>query len=195
VDLTAAGVALTRERLALEGLPAQVHQADAERLPFTDNQFDVVYSYGVLHHTPDTLRSIDELHRVLQPGGRAVVMLYQYPSWSVGWIWLRQGLLRGRLRLTPREAVARYLESPGTKVFTRSEVRLMFHWADELTLRSEVAAGDTFDIDLSGKYRSPVDRVLMCVARLVVAPVVRRSGRRWGLNLLITARKPPRTTA
>jgi len=46
VDLTPAGVALTRERLALEGLQADVRVADAEALPFPDGMFDIVYSWA-----------------------------------------------------------------------------------------------------------------------------------------------------
>ncbi len=44
--------------------------------------FDVVYSHGVLHHTPDTARPIQEIHRVLRQGGRAVVMLYHRDSYN-----------------------------------------------------------------------------------------------------------------
>jgi ubiquinone/menaquinone biosynthesis C-methylase UbiE len=54
IDLTQAGVDLTRERAALEGCQADVRVGDAEHLPFEDATFDRVYSYGVLHHTPDT---------------------------------------------------------------------------------------------------------------------------------------------
>ena len=56
VDLTDHAVELVRARLELEGLPGQVMQADAEQLPFDDGTFDRVYSWGVLHHTPDTER-------------------------------------------------------------------------------------------------------------------------------------------
>jgi ubiquinone/menaquinone biosynthesis C-methylase UbiE len=56
--------------------------ADAEQLDFADNTFDIVYSHGVLHHTPDTAGAIREVHRVLKPGGRAVVMLYHRNSYN-----------------------------------------------------------------------------------------------------------------
>jgi SAM-dependent methyltransferase len=51
-------------------------------LDFADNTFDLVYSHGVLHHTPDTQAAIREIHRVLRPGGRAVVMLYHRDSYN-----------------------------------------------------------------------------------------------------------------
>jgi SAM-dependent methyltransferase len=57
--------------------------ADAECLPFPDAGFDAVLSFGVLHHTPDTCRGVRELHRMLKPGGLAIVMLYRSgnPKW------------------------------------------------------------------------------------------------------------------
>jgi ubiquinone/menaquinone biosynthesis C-methylase UbiE len=54
---------------------------DAENLPFKDSQFDVVYSIGVLHHTPDTQKGINEIHRILKEDGIAVVMMYHRLSW------------------------------------------------------------------------------------------------------------------
>ncbi len=51
---------MTRARLALNGLDAEVKQADAEALPFEDESFDVVLSSGVLHHTADTEQAIEE---------------------------------------------------------------------------------------------------------------------------------------
>lgn len=82
VDLTEASIALVRRRFEIEGLPAELRVADAEALPFDDESFDMAYSHGVLHHTPDTRRSIDELHRVLRPGGTAMVMLYHKSSYN-----------------------------------------------------------------------------------------------------------------
>lgn len=82
VDLTEASIELVRRRFELEGLPANLRVADAEELPFADDSFDLVYSHGVLHHTPDTQRAIDEVHRVLKPGGAALVMLYHKNSYN-----------------------------------------------------------------------------------------------------------------
>jgi SAM-dependent methyltransferase len=82
VDLTEAAVALARRRFELEGLPGEVRVADAEKLEFADRSFDLVYSHGVLHHTPDAAAAVREVHRVLAPGGRAVVMLYHRDSYN-----------------------------------------------------------------------------------------------------------------
>jgi len=82
IDLTDAAVDLAKRRFELFQLPGTFRVADAEHLDFADNSFDFVYSHGVLHHTPDTTAAVRELHRVLRPGGKAVVMLYHRDSYN-----------------------------------------------------------------------------------------------------------------
>ena len=82
IDLTEAAVELARKRFEMFDLPGEFRTADAENLNFPDESFDLVYSHGVLHHTPDTAKAIREIHRVLRPGGRAVVMLYHRNSYN-----------------------------------------------------------------------------------------------------------------
>src|SRR6202140_3390104 len=82
VDLTNAAVGITQRRFQLANLEGRFVQGDAENLPFADGSFDLVYSHGVLHHTPDTPRTIREVHRVLAAGGRAVIMLYYRDSFN-----------------------------------------------------------------------------------------------------------------
>src|SRR5260221_2354715 len=82
IDLTEAAIGLARTRFEISGLPGTFQVADAENLDFADASFDRVYSHGVLHHTPDTARAICEIHRVLKPGGQAIVMLYHRGSYN-----------------------------------------------------------------------------------------------------------------
>ena len=82
VDLTEAAVDLARRRFELFQLPGTFQVADAEQLDFPDNSFDLVYSHGVLHHTPNTAAAVHEINRVLRPGGRAIVMLYHRDSYN-----------------------------------------------------------------------------------------------------------------
>jgi ubiquinone/menaquinone biosynthesis C-methylase UbiE len=73
-DLTPAAIEVARKHLALEGLKADdLHVANALDLQFEDESFDAVYSIGCLHHTGDMHRAVGEVHRVLKPGGRAIV--------------------------------------------------------------------------------------------------------------------------
>ena len=82
VDLTNAAIELARTRFELSGLRGELRVSDAESLDFADESFDLVYSHGVLHHTPDIARAVSEIHRVLKPGGRAIVMLYHRDSYN-----------------------------------------------------------------------------------------------------------------
>jgi len=54
----------------------RILQADLFRLPFRPGSFDVVYSIGVLHHTPDCEKATREILRFVRPGGRACVWVY-----------------------------------------------------------------------------------------------------------------------
>jgi ubiquinone/menaquinone biosynthesis C-methylase UbiE len=80
VDLTEAAIELAKKRFGMYELEAELRVADAENLPFNDEEFEVVYSFGVLHHTPDTKKAVRETHRVLKKSGRAFVMLYHRRS-------------------------------------------------------------------------------------------------------------------
>ncbi|MGI8898677.1 MAG: class I SAM-dependent methyltransferase [Pyrinomonadaceae bacterium] len=82
VDLTDAAIELAKKRFDLFNLSGKFQTADAEKLDFADDSFDLVYSHGVLHHTPDTESAVKEIYRVLRPGGRAVVMLYHRDSYN-----------------------------------------------------------------------------------------------------------------
>jgi ubiquinone/menaquinone biosynthesis C-methylase UbiE len=131
VDLTPASIELVKKRFSLEGLPVDARVADAENLPFADASFDVVYSFGVLHHTPNTHKTIDEVYRVLKPGGRAIIMLYHKNSVHV---YLGAPLFRLSHRMRPgaRTVVEDWVrvydgaENPLGKAYSRSEIRRMF---------------------------------------------------------------------
>ncbi|MDQ3776864.1 MAG: class I SAM-dependent methyltransferase [Pseudomonadota bacterium] len=81
LDYTPAGIGLARRRFQVYGLPAKLFVGDARRLPFPSDRFDVVYSHGVLMCVPEFDQCINEVHRVLKPGGRATVMVYNTRSY------------------------------------------------------------------------------------------------------------------
>lgn len=163
VDITQRAVRLTNDRLRWAGLAATARVADAEALPFADGSFDVVWSWGVLHHTPRSERALREAARVLRPGGRYAVMVYHRHSWLAAAAWVRFGLLRGRPATTLRQAVA-HVESPGTRAFTAGEITTLL-------------------TDLLGDLR--VRPVLTYWDRRVAPGLARLSGDRWGWFLLV----------
>jgi SAM-dependent methyltransferase len=151
VDLSIGHLQLAQENFALRGLPGRFVQHDAERLPFDDASFDLVYSNGVLHHTPDTARLIAEIHRVLRPGGRVIVMVYAESSFH---FWYRQvwihGLVEGRLRDSSiGEVLSRTVEvsdndaRPLVKVYSRARLdRLLGAFEQRVITQHQLTAGE-----------------------------------------------------
>ena len=80
VDLNPVAVSTAKKRFEIFNLDGDIREADGEELPFEDNTFDYVYSWGVLHHSPNTKKSIAELYRVMKRGARAGIMLYHRRS-------------------------------------------------------------------------------------------------------------------
>jgi ubiquinone/menaquinone biosynthesis C-methylase UbiE len=192
VDLTLQAVRLTQKNLEVHRVPRKGYglcEGDAERLPFKDSSFDMVYSWGVLHHTPRTDVAFAEAFRVLADGGTLKAMVYHVPSWT-GWLlWLRHGLLAGRLFSSVREVISHHLESPGTKAYTSLELSQLLAGIGfkEVSLTSALGPSDLLLIELSDKYDSFIYRILKV---LYPGWLVRLVGSRYGLLLLTKATKP-----
>lgn len=175
LDLTPAGAALARSRFRLDDMPGGFLVGDAENLPFGDATFDVVYSFGVLHHTPDTERSIREVRRVLRPGGKAVVMLYHAHSshYYVGYPLALAGRVRRGAGWLSRDEYFRIYdgeENPLGKAYTRGQVRALFR---------------EFDIVEQRTYETFRPRRTALANRILLA-----LGSRFGFYLVTRARKP-----
>ncbi len=125
VDLTQAAIDTTRARFATYGFDANLQRIDAEKLPFEDNTFDIVYSWGVIHHSerPDLI--FNEVKRVLRPGGVFIGMLYGRRSPLVVKLWIRHALFKGKPWRSAADVVWNHMESIGTKSYTESEVRAL----------------------------------------------------------------------
>jgi len=183
IDLTDRAVQHTRQRLNLNCASSCLHVADAEQLPFHDESFDIVYSWGVLHHSPDTARAVSEIHRVLKPGGRAAVMVYHRNSLTGAMLWLRYGMLKG---LSLNDVYARYLESPGTKAYDAEEALRLFGEFSAVQCQVQLSPGDL----LVGAAGQRHNGALLSAARtLWPRALIRRVARRRGLFLLIDALK------
>jgi len=191
IDLSERAIALTSERLALAAVDQDrysLRTADAENLPFAAGKFDCVYSWGVLHHTPDTLRAFGETYRVLKHGGTLKAMIYRVPSWCGLMLYL-QSLLGGNWRTSAKEAIFTGLESPGTKAYTINETRSMLKQVgySDVVLSTTLTPGDLLTMYPSEKYDSLTFRLLW---KLYPRWLVRLTGPKCGMGLLIQARKP-----
>ncbi len=182
IDLTPRSIEITRHRFALYGANGAFMISDGERLPFRSESFDVVYSNGVLHHTPDTEGAICEVYRVLRKGGTAKVMLYHRNSLNY-WIEiiLRRGLLgaeflRGR---SAEEIMSRVIEHsdhearPLVKVYSRKQACALFSLFQSTT------------VEIEQLTRAE----LRFLASLVSESNLDRLRKRIGWNVVVTATK------
>lgn len=142
IDLTAAALIATRERLELAGHDPRLQRVNAERLPFRDGAFDVVYSWGVIHHTERPDEVFAEVARVLCPGGEFIGMLYSRRSLLALRMWVAHGLRRGRPLRSFGDVIWSHMESVGTKAYTRGEVRSMLRGFSAIEVVPLVTAYD-----------------------------------------------------
>ncbi|MSR44634.1 MAG: class I SAM-dependent methyltransferase [Phycisphaerales bacterium] len=186
IDLTERAIDHTRRRLDALGLRSVLAVGDAEDLTFANNSFDVVYSWGVLHHSPDSQRAISEVFRVLKVGGIARIMIYS--KWSlVGvMLWTRYALLRGRPWISLSAIYAQHLESPGTKAYTVAQARRLMREFQEVDIATALTHGDTLTSQAGQRHEG----TLLRVARKVwPRTLIRLLLGDFGLFMLIKARK------
>jgi len=179
LDLAGGHLRLAQRNFELRGLPGSFHHGDAEDIPFDDATFDVVYSNGVIHHTPNTARVVDEIYRVLKPGGRVIVMVYAENSLHYWRNLFRDiGLTQGRLlQSSMGEIMSESVElsehgaKPLVKVYTARRLRRMF---------------------------ARFEKIRICKRQMIQEELPQRlqwfplglAGRLAGWNLIIKARKP-----
>ena len=81
IDLTEESIKRVEARFSIfEKIFKELKVAKAESIPYPDNYFDTIYSHGVIHHSPNILKIVEEIFRVLKPGGQSIVMLYHKNS-------------------------------------------------------------------------------------------------------------------
>jgi ubiquinone/menaquinone biosynthesis C-methylase UbiE len=183
VDLSGGHLQHAKENFALRGLEGQFVHHDAETLPFPDDTFDVVYSNGVIHHTPNTARVVHEIKRVLKPGGKAIVMMYAEHSWHYWYrlVW-EKGLKHDMLRtFSIGEIMSRTVEitennaRPLVKVYTGPALKRLFDGFESSAVykRQMIAAEIPEDFEWILKWMS-----------------LETAGRLMGWNVIIKATKP-----
>lgn len=183
VDLTEEALANVSHAIQDYGLPEPetLQVADAEDLPFPSNTFDLGYSWGVLHHTPNTEKALAELVRVVRRGGEIKVMLYNRHSLCAFKYWAKYALLMGRPWKDLRWVLWHHVESMGTKAYTKKEIERMLTPLGLTDVRME-----TF---ITTSDRVSRKTLAYRVVDLPLAAAVSLTGGRLGWFRGITARK------
>lgn len=186
IDLTERAVAHTKNRLTCFGCQTNLDVGDAEQLIFDDESFDLVYSWGVLHHSPDTPKAISEVWRVLKKGGVAKIMIYN--KWSIIglMLWVRYALLVLRPFTSLKTIYAQHLESPGTKAYSVAEAKLLFTTFSEQNIHTVLGHGDLLTSNAGQRHQG----LGLTVARKIWPRwFIRRFFPNAGLFMMIEARK------
>lgn len=134
IDLGEDQVNLTKLNLEIRNLSYEsIRVGNAECLDFQDKTFDLVYCFGVLHHTPNTQKAINEIQRILKDDGLAIIMLYAKGFKHYIKRCFIHGLLLGKLykngfnwKKVYNEVSEVHGNSPITRVYSKSEVKKMF---------------------------------------------------------------------
>jgi ubiquinone/menaquinone biosynthesis C-methylase UbiE len=158
IDLTDWAVSTTRKRMEAFGLEADIRQGDAENLPFEDDSFDFVFSWGVIHHSSDMDSALSELVRVCRPGGELVIMVYNRRSlFYVSYKGFQKFLPVAR-RLGLHFEGARAGETAGliARHFTIDELRRKLEGAGLGDVRIEPYGQDAELLPLPRRIRQPI---------------------------------------
>jgi SAM-dependent methyltransferase len=211
IDFSPTALELAERRAALEGANARFVEGSVADLPFADASFDLVYSNGVIHHLPETATAIREFHRVLRPGGVALVMVYHRSSFNfyVSIMLVRRVLAAALLVPRGATAVARLTGEradvlAGHRALLREHgLRYLADPALFLSHNTDGPGNPLSKVYTAGGMRrafSIFDDVETSVRFLNVrayplgetierlAPI-QRLGRRWGWHLWVRARK------
>ena len=163
LDLTERAIINTKKRMELFNLASELNIGDAENLIYDDNMFDVVYSWGVIHHSPNTPLAVNEIFRVLKPGSVAKIMIYHKYSFVGYMLWFRYGLLRCNPFLSLKEIYSNYLESPGTKAYTVNEAKKLFDNFSNVEISTVLTHGDLLSSDAGQRHKG----ILLNVAKAI----------------------------
>jgi 2-polyprenyl-3-methyl-5-hydroxy-6-metoxy-1,4-benzoquinol methylase len=183
VDLTDTAVEMTRLRMKEFGISAEVQRADAESLPYDNETFDFVWSWGVIHHSARTARIVREIARVLKPQGQSRVMVYNRDGTIARLLLLRHYLLGGEfIRHTPDETLWRWTDGYSARYYHKEQFDDLFRGFFE-HVESQVVGMDVDVVPLPRRVRGLVASRISDARKLAIA------SRRGGF-LFVTASNP-----
>lgn len=187
VDLSTESLALAKKRAEVFGLNnITFYQANAEQLSdyVPVERYDLVYSFGVIHHTPHPEQVIEQIHKYIDKDSVLKIMVYHRTSWKVFWMLLRYGKKPGE---TLDDLIARHSEAetgcPVTYSYTRETIK-DFLKGFEIT---DMFVNHIFPYSIP-EYRNYEYKKVWYFSCLP-QPFFRWMEEHWGWHLCATARK------
>jgi ubiquinone/menaquinone biosynthesis C-methylase UbiE len=146
IDLTDFAVKSTSERLRCFQWNARILRMDAEQMQFDDNSFDFIWAWGVIHHSSNPRRILEEMQRVLRPQGETIVMVYHRGLWNYYFTGTllsiaEGGILKGR---PLHDTIQRFTDGAMARYYSISEWKHLV--ADLFALRSVEILGQKTDL-------------------------------------------------
>ena len=188
IDLTERAIENTKMRFEALGLKSSLQTDNSESLSFQSNSFDAIYSWGVLHHSPNTEKCFEEVFRLLRPNGFAKIMIY-HKNAPTGWIlWIKYALFKGNPFRGLNAIYSDYLESPGTKAYTVSEGKKLTELFRKSDITVQLSFGDLLEGDVGARHKG----LLINIAKAIYPrSIIKLLARVFpiGLCLMITVHK------
>jgi SAM-dependent methyltransferase len=168
IDITDRHLELAARNFALRGLPVVLKKCDAARIEYPDGYFDLVYSFGVIHHIPDAGAVLREIRRVLKPGGQCLITLYHTYSLFHLYMVLVRGILLGGLFRLGYEGLMATIEGgadgvslkPYVKVYSRREARALLAGFSPVRVSVHQIELGRWSTSRAGRLFAPILRLL-----------------------------------
>jgi len=183
IDVTPTAVAATKRRLELKGLEAEVLEVDAETLPFPNQSFDFVWSWGVIHHSARTGRIVRQIARVLRASGECRIMVYNRDGMAARAFFLRDHLLKAKfMRQSFDETLWETTDGFSARYYVRDQFEDLFRtfFSD---VSSEICGQEADAIPLPRRVRA-------LAARFLPERYLREAQARRGSFIFLRAREP-----
>jgi SAM-dependent methyltransferase len=185
VELSEKSLELCKKRFEIYGLKGRFYLGSSEELSkfLPQEKYDLIYSFGVIHHTPNPERAIEEIKKYCNSDTEVRLMLYSKWSWKVFWIILKygKGMFWKAGELIPKYSEAQ-IGSPVTHVYSFNDVRKLLHGFEILEMRKE----HIFPYEIEAYKRYEYKKVWYF--RWMPHPFFRWLERRLGWHTLIVAK-------
>jgi ubiquinone/menaquinone biosynthesis C-methylase UbiE len=154
IDLSPTSVEATKTRFSLKKLQGNIQLADAEHIPFPDQSFDFVWSWGVIHHSSRTARIVREISRVLKPGGECRIMVYNRLGVIVPITFFTHHLIKGKfLHQDFDQTLLASSDGYSARFYTSDQFSDLFY-AFFKDVSTEILGQDSDSLPLPGRIRN-----------------------------------------